>query len=40
MYGIFKNRADTVESITIDGDTSFSSDDYYSPNAKIIISYH
>lgn len=38
--GIFKNRADTVESITIDGDTSFSSDDYYSPNAKIIISYH
>lgn len=38
--GIFTNREDTIESVSIDGDTSFSSEDYYAPDAKIIISYH
>lgn len=38
--GWFKNKADTVESITIDGDTYFGSASYYDPSARIIISYH
>lgn len=38
--GIFTKKADTIDSISVDGDTSFSSDDYYFPDAKIIISYH
>ena len=38
--GIFTNRADTIDSISVDGETSFYSDDYYEPDANIIISYH
>lgn len=29
-----------VESVSIGGDTSFDSSDYFSPDAKVIISYH
>ena len=38
--GLFTNKSDTIESVTIDGDSSFSSSDYFDPNSKIIISYH
>lgn len=38
--GLFKNRNNTIESITVDGESSFSSDDYYYPDVKIVISYH
>lgn len=38
--GLFANKSDTIESVTIDGDSSFSSSDYFDPNSKIIISYH
>lgn len=38
--GIFTKKADTIDSISVDGDTSFSSDHYYDPEVKIIISYH
>ncbi|SCY47492.1 hypothetical protein SAMN02910370_02720 [Lachnospiraceae bacterium XPB1003] len=38
--GWFKNKADTVESVTIGGDSYFSSSDYFYPDEKIIISYH
>ena len=38
--GLFTKKADTIDSISVDGDTSFSSDHYYDPEVKIIISYH
>lgn len=38
--GWFTNKEDTVESVSIDGDTSFSSSDFFDPEAKIIITYH
>ncbi len=38
--GWFINQEDTIESVSIGGDTSFSSDDYFNPGAKVIISYH
>ena len=38
--GIFTKKADTIDSISVDGDSSFSSHDYFNPDAKIIISYH
>ncbi|WP_026495400.1 hypothetical protein [Butyrivibrio sp. WCD3002] len=33
-------KEDTIESITINGEASFSSDKYFSPDAKVIITYH
>ena len=38
--GLFKNKKGSVESISIDGDTSFYRSDYFPPDAKIIIRYH
>ena len=38
--GLFKNKKDTIERVAINGKTSFSSDDYFSPDAQIVISYH
>ena len=38
--GLFTKKADTIDSISVGGDTSFSSDHYYDPEVKIIISYH
>ena len=38
--GILHNKKDTIESISIDGDTYFSSGDFFDPDAKIIITYH
>ena len=38
--GWFKNKEDTVESVSIGGDSSFSSSDYFDPDEKVIISYH
>ena len=34
------NKADTVDSVSIGGDSSFISSDYFEPDAKVIISYH
>ena len=38
--GFFDKRKNTIDHVSIDGDTSFSSSDYFYPDAKIIISYH
>jgi hypothetical protein len=38
--GLFTNKKDTVESVTIDGTSSFSEDDYFYPTAHVIIAYH
>lgn len=38
--GWFKNRADTVDSVVIDGKISFESSDFFDPNAKVVITYH
>lgn len=38
--GLFKNKKDTVESISINGDKSFYSSDYFPPDTAIIIRYH
>ena len=38
--GRFWDKADTVESVSIDGETSFSSSDYFDPNAKVIVTFH
>lgn len=38
--GIFSNPENTVESISIGGETSFDSEDLFEPDAKIIITYH
>ncbi len=38
--GLFKNKKDTIERVTIDGKTSFSSSDYFPPDAQIVITYH
>ena len=38
--GLFKNKKDTIERVTIDGKTSFSSGDYFPPDAQIVITYH
>lgn len=38
LFGKKKNN--TVESVSIGGDTRFRSDDYFDPNSKIIVSYH
>lgn len=38
--GWLTNKEDTIDSITINGDGSFSSSDYFDPDSKIIISYH
>lgn len=38
--GLFKNKADTIDSVTINGNNHFDSSDYYYPDANIIITYH
>ena len=38
--GIKLWKADKVESVLIDGDTSFDSGDYFEPDVTIIIKYH
>ena len=38
--GLFKNKKDTIERITINGTTSFSSNEYFPPDAQIVITYH
>ena len=38
--GLFINKEETVDSVTIGGDSSFSSSDFFDPNAVVIISYH
>ena len=38
--GFILNKADTVESVTIDGESDFEEDDYFPPDAKIVITYH
>lgn len=38
--GIFTNRSDTIERVTIDGTSSFSASEYFNPDSKIIISFH
>lgn len=38
--GLIKNRKDTIESVSINGDTSFYESDYFAPDSKIIVSYH
>ena len=37
--GLFKNKKDTVASVTING-ASFSSDDYFYPTDQVVITYH
>lgn len=37
--GLF-DRKDTIESISIDGNSTFDSSDYFDTDAKVIISYH
>ena len=38
--GLFKNKSDTIDHVTINGDSDFSSSDLFDPDSKIIISYH
>ena len=38
--GWFKNKKDTVKMVSIGGKTNFSSSDYFSKTAQVIISYH
>ena len=38
--GLLFNKKDTVESITIGGETKFSDTDLFDPNSKVVISYH
>lgn len=38
--GLFKNKKDTVEMVSIDGRTDFQQSDYFETIAKVIISYH
>ncbi len=38
--GIINNKADTVQSVSIKGNSSFERDDYFSPDDRVIISYH
>ena len=38
--GLFRNKADTVKSVSINGDNSFSSSSYFFPTDKIIITHH
>lgn len=38
--GLIKNRKDTIESVSINGDTSFYKSEYFEPDAKIVVSYH
>lgn len=36
----FSSKKDTVENVSINGDSSFSSSDYFEKDAKVVISYH
>jgi hypothetical protein len=38
--GLLKNKADTVESVSIGGITNFVNSTYFYPTDKVIISYH
>lgn len=38
--GWFKNKSDTVDSVSIGGDTSFEDTDFFEPDAKVVITYH
>lgn len=38
--GIFRNRKDTVDSVSIGGKTSFSSSTFFDPDSKVVIAYH
>ena len=38
--GWFSNRADTVDSVSIGGNSSFGSREYFDPDTKVVISYH
>ena len=38
--GLFWNKADTVESVSVAGNSTFDSDKYFYPTDKVIISYH
>ena len=38
--GLFKNKKDTVENVSVNGDSSFSSSDYFDKDATVVITYH
>lgn len=38
--GLLTKRADTIDSVSIDGDSSFRASDFFDPSSKIIISFH
>ena len=38
--GIFRNKKDTVDSVSIGGKTSFSSGTFFDPDVKVVIAYH
>lgn len=38
--GIFKNKADTVESVSVNGNSKFTWQDYFFITDKVIITYH
>ena len=38
--GLLWNKADTVESVSVGGNSTFDSDKYFYPTANVIISYH
>lgn len=38
--GIFKNKKDTVESVSINGNSTFHYDDYFDKDDTVVISYH
>ena len=38
--GLFRNRKNTIESISINGDKYFKGDEYFTSDAEIIIFYH
>jgi len=38
--GLFKNKKDTVETVSIDGYSVFQESDYFGTDAKVIISFH
>ena len=38
--GLFRNKADTVESVSVNGDSHFGVNDRFDKKDKVIISYH